>query len=58
MKESEIEIVADLIKDSLNNTGNEKELSRIKEKVKELCSNFPIYRHKLDEVPLLHRTSK
>jgi glycine hydroxymethyltransferase len=58
MKEGEIEIIAGLIKEALNNTGNERVLTRIKEYVKELCSNFPIYRHKLNEMPLLHRSKK
>jgi len=47
MKEKEIEIIAGFIKEALNNTGNEKVLSRIKEDVKALCNQFPIYRHRL-----------
>lgn len=47
MKEKEIEIIAGFIKEALNNTGNGKVLSRIKEDVRELCSQFPIYRHRL-----------
>jgi len=58
MKEAEIEIIADMIEEALNNTGNDKVLSKIRENVQELCSSFPIYRHKIDEVPLLHRSSK
>ena len=58
MKEAEIEIIADMIEEALNNTGNDKVLSKIRENVHELCSSFPIYRHKIDEVPLLHRSSK
>jgi glycine hydroxymethyltransferase len=58
MKEGEIEIVAGLIREALDNTGNERVLTKIKERVKELCSDFPIYRHKLNEMPLLHRSKK
>jgi glycine hydroxymethyltransferase len=47
MKEKEIEIIAGFIKEALNNTGNEKVLSRIKEDVRTLCNQFPIYRHRL-----------
>jgi len=47
MKEKEMETIADLIKEALNNQGNEKVLSRIKEDVRELCSQFPVYRHRL-----------
>ena len=47
MKEKEIEIIAGFIKEALNNTGNEKVLSRIKEDVRTLCDQFPIYRHRL-----------
>lgn len=47
MKEKEIEIIAGFIKEALNNPGNEKVLSRIKEDVRVLCSQFPIYRHRL-----------
>jgi len=58
MREAEMEIIADLIREALNNTGNDKVLSKIRESVHDLCGNFPIYRYKLDEVPLLHRSSK
>jgi glycine hydroxymethyltransferase len=47
MKEKEIEIIADFIKEALNNPGNEKTLSRIKDDVRELCHQFPVYRHRL-----------
>ena len=47
MKEKEIEKIANFIKEALNNPGNEKVLSRIKDDVRELCSQFPIYRHRL-----------
>jgi glycine hydroxymethyltransferase len=47
MKEKEIEIIADFIKEALNNPGNEKVLSRIRDDVRGLCSQFPVYRHRL-----------
>lgn len=47
MKEKEIEIIADFIKEALNNPGSEKVLSRIKDDVRGLCSQFPVYRHRL-----------
>jgi glycine hydroxymethyltransferase len=47
MKEGEMEVIAGFINEALNNTDNEKVLSRIKDDVKELCSKFPMYRHRL-----------
>ncbi len=47
MKEGEIEIISEFIREALNNVGNEKVISRIKDDVRELCSQFPIYRYKL-----------
>jgi len=47
MKENEIEVISGFIYEALNNIGDEKTLSRIKEDVRELCNKFPIYRHKL-----------
>lgn len=47
MKEGEIETIADFMKEALENTDNDKVLNRIKDDVKELCSKFPIYSHKL-----------
>jgi len=47
MKEKEMETIAALIKEALNNQGNEKVLNRIKGDVRELCSQFPVYRHRL-----------
>ena len=47
MKEKEIDIIADFIKEALNNPGSEKVLSRIKDDVRGLCSQFPVYRHRL-----------
>ena len=47
MKEKEMDIIAGFISEAFNNTGNEKVLSRIKDDVRELCSQFPMYRHRL-----------
>ncbi len=47
MKEGEIETIGGFIYEALNNVENGKVLSRVKEDVRELCSKFPIYRHKL-----------
>lgn len=47
MKEKEMETIAGFIMEALNNTGNEKVLSGIKDDVRELCNQFPIYRHRL-----------
>ena len=42
MKEAEMELVASYINEALLNKDNEKELLIIKEKVKNLCSRFPL----------------
>lgn len=42
MKEAEMELVASYINEALLNKDNEKELLIIKEKVKNLCSHFPL----------------
>jgi len=47
MKEAEMEVIAGLIKEALDNTENEKVLSRIKDEVKELCKKFPMYSDRL-----------
>lgn len=47
MKEKEMDIIAGFISEAFNNTGNEKVLSRIKNDVRELCAQFPMYRHRL-----------
>lgn len=46
-KEKEIDTVSDFIIKALNNHESEKLLKSIKDEVKELCSKFPIYSHKL-----------
>ncbi len=43
MKEKEMEIIAEFINKAINNSGNEKVLSEIKEDVKNLCLAFPLY---------------
>ena len=48
MKEYEIEKIAELISKALKNPGNEKILVGISHDVRDLCENFPIYRHKLN----------
>ncbi len=47
MKEQEMEVIAGLIKEALDNTENEKVLSRIKDDVRELCKKFPMYSDRL-----------
>jgi len=47
MKEKEMDIIAGFISEAFNNTGNEKVLSRIKDDVRELCAQFPMYRNRL-----------
>lgn len=47
MKEKEMESIAEFIIKAMNNPGNEKILSGIKDDVRELCNQFPIYRHRL-----------
>jgi glycine hydroxymethyltransferase len=47
MKEEEIETIAGFIYEALNRINDEKVLSRIGEDVRELCNNFPIYRHRM-----------
>ncbi len=43
MKESEMEIIADLINRAVEERQNPAALDRIKRKVKELCADFPLY---------------
>jgi len=47
MKENEMEVIAGFINEALNNTENEKVLSRIKDDVRELCNKFPMYKHRI-----------
>ncbi|MEM7009009.1 MAG: serine hydroxymethyltransferase [Thermodesulfobacteriota bacterium] len=47
MKEEEMEVIAGFIKEALDNTENDIVLQRIKDDVRELCSKFPMYSHRL-----------
>lgn len=44
-KETEIILLSDLINEAILNKDNEEKLSEIKNKVKELCQKFPIYKN-------------
>ena len=43
MKEPEMEVIAGMINHAIRNTENEAELGKIKNEVKTLCTNFPLY---------------
>jgi glycine hydroxymethyltransferase len=43
MKENEMEIIADYIEIAIKNSENDRFLSEISEKVRKLCSRFPVY---------------
>ena len=47
MKQNEMEIISGFIDESLNSMDDVSKLNGIKEKVKELCERFPIYKHRL-----------
>ena len=47
MKEDEMDTVAGWITEAFENHDNDAVLSRIKDEVKDLCNNFPVYGHKL-----------
>ena len=47
MKEDEMDIVAGWITEAFENRDNDAVLSRIKDEVKDLCTKFPVYGHKL-----------
>jgi len=47
MKEDEMDTVADWITEAFENHDNDAVLSRIKDEVKDLCTKFPVYGHKL-----------
>jgi glycine hydroxymethyltransferase len=47
MKQNEMEIISGFIDESLNSMDDVSKLNGIKEKVKELCESFPIYKHRL-----------
>ena len=42
-----MDVVAGFMNEAFNNPGNEKVLSRIKDDVRELCSQFPMYSSRL-----------
>ncbi|HDN83102.1 MAG TPA: serine hydroxymethyltransferase, partial [Candidatus Altiarchaeales archaeon] len=45
MKESEMKYIAELIIKVLNNLNDPKTIAEVKERVKELCEEFPIYKN-------------
>lgn len=47
MKESEMELVGDMIADVLDNIGSVEVINQTKQKVLELCAKFPLYKGKL-----------
>lgn len=49
MKEEDMEIIADLISQVLNNIGNPTAISKIRAEVNNLCSRFPIYTELLEK---------
>ncbi|RMD88202.1 MAG: serine hydroxymethyltransferase [Candidatus Dadabacteria bacterium] len=49
MGEEEMRQIAEWISDSLKNRDNAARLEEIREGVREMCKNFPLYRHRLGE---------
>ncbi len=49
MKEDEMRTIAKLIDNALSNIGNEDEIANIKQQVRELTDQFPLYAHRLEE---------
>ena len=47
MKEEQMEVISGFIKEALDNIENESTLSRIKNDVRELCKQFPMYSERL-----------
>lgn len=47
MKETEMEIIGNLISDVLDNIGNDSSTEKIKEQVLSVCEKFPLYKGKL-----------
>ena len=47
LEKAGMEIIADWITEAFENNDNDKVLNRIRDEVKDLCSKFPIYSHKL-----------
>lgn len=50
MKEKEMELIGEFIDEALKHREDEKFLEGIKEKVKKLCEEFPVYRDLLEEM--------
>ncbi|HDS09156.1 MAG TPA: aminotransferase class I/II-fold pyridoxal phosphate-dependent enzyme, partial [Firmicutes bacterium] len=48
MKEDEMKVIAGFISRAIDNYENEEGLHKIKDEVKEFCSKFPLYKHRLD----------
>ena len=48
MKEGEMDVIADLIFRALQKVGDERGLAAIGAEVRALCSQFPLYRRRLD----------
>jgi glycine hydroxymethyltransferase len=47
MKEPEMDVIAEFIRRGLEHVGDAGHLARLGEEVRELCTRFPIYRHRL-----------
>jgi len=47
LKEAEMEQVGEWIARALDNVGNDRELTEIRAKVRDLCTSFPLYAHRL-----------
>lgn len=47
MKEPEMEVIGNCIADVLDNIDNEAKIEEVKNRIKELCGNFPLYKGKL-----------
>jgi glycine hydroxymethyltransferase len=46
MKETEMELIAELIKRALDHVGDETEIRSVAEQVQKLCQKFPVYPHR------------
>ena len=51
MKEKDMNKIADLISQVLNNIGNPTAISKIRAQVNDLCRQFPLYENLLEKVP-------
>jgi glycine hydroxymethyltransferase len=51
IKETETKLIGEIIADILENVGDEKVLNRVRQKVDELCRDFPLYaQHKISSI--------